>query len=140
MIVWSARLSWRSPDLLRRWRVVKPDEAGIGAAPEKAANAASERNRPGVGPADEDLGSADRADAWQIQQLGSGGGDELADVTLEIVSFGTQCHDAFSGAPQYAQRRAVFDILCRPSTELGGVADLGVAGLAAELRAQRLWC
>jgi hypothetical protein len=61
-MVCRARLSWRSPERLRRWRVVSPEDAGMGAAPEKAANAASERNRP-VRPADQDLGGTG-ATAW----------------------------------------------------------------------------
>src|ERR1700735_880837 len=36
-MVCRARLSWRSPERLRRWRVVSPEDAGMGAAPEKAA-------------------------------------------------------------------------------------------------------
>jgi hypothetical protein len=45
-MVCRGRLSWRSPERLRRWRVVSPEDAGMGAAPEKAANAAPEPNRP----------------------------------------------------------------------------------------------
>ena len=37
----------RSPERLRRCRLVSPEDAGMGAAPEKVANAASDRNRPG---------------------------------------------------------------------------------------------
>jgi hypothetical protein len=39
-------LSWRSPERFSRWRVTCPEDAGIGLAPAKAANAASERSRP----------------------------------------------------------------------------------------------
>jgi hypothetical protein len=35
-----------SPPRLSRWRVVLPEEAGIGLTPAKAANGASERTRP----------------------------------------------------------------------------------------------
>ena len=41
----SARLHWRSPARLSRWRTVAPLLAGIGAAPARAANAASLRTR-----------------------------------------------------------------------------------------------
>lgn len=40
-----------SPPRLRRWRVVRPDEAGMGAAPQSIANAASEVIRSGLSPA-----------------------------------------------------------------------------------------
>ena len=43
--MWRARLSWRSPPRLRRWRVVWPLEAGSGATPASRAKAASERTR-----------------------------------------------------------------------------------------------
>ena len=45
MTVWRARLSWRSPPRLRRWRMVRPLEAGSGATPASRANAASLRTR-----------------------------------------------------------------------------------------------
>lgn len=45
-IVCRARLSWRSPERLRRWRTVWPDEAGIGVTPPRLAKAASLRMRP----------------------------------------------------------------------------------------------
>jgi hypothetical protein len=41
-----ARLSCRSPERFSRCRVTRPEEAGIGLAPARAANAASERSRP----------------------------------------------------------------------------------------------
>jgi hypothetical protein len=46
-----AWLAWRSPPGLSRWRVTFPDDAGIGAAPHRCAQAASERSRPGWSPA-----------------------------------------------------------------------------------------
>src|SRR5690242_15563460 len=46
-----AWLAWRSPPGLSRWRTVLPEEAGIGAAPHRCAQAASERSRPGWSPA-----------------------------------------------------------------------------------------
>ena len=44
--MWRARLSWRSPPRLRRWRVVLPLDAGTGATPARRAKQASERSRP----------------------------------------------------------------------------------------------
>ncbi len=46
-MVCRARLAWRSPWGLMRWRAVRPEEAGMGAVPVRAAKAASLRNRPG---------------------------------------------------------------------------------------------
>src|SRR6266516_1743045 len=46
MIWWSVRLSLRSPLRSSRWRVVWPEEAGIGAAPARRAKAASLTTRP----------------------------------------------------------------------------------------------
>jgi hypothetical protein len=46
-----AWLAWRSPPGLRRWRVIFPEDAGIGAAAHRCAQAASERSRSGWSPA-----------------------------------------------------------------------------------------
>ena len=46
-----AWLAWRSPPGLSRWRVTLPEEAGIGAAAHRCAQAASERSRSGWSPA-----------------------------------------------------------------------------------------
>ena len=42
-----AWLACRSPPGLRRWRVIFPEEAGIGATAHRCAQAASERSRSG---------------------------------------------------------------------------------------------
>ena len=42
-----AWLAWRSPPGLSRWRVTFPEEAGMGAAAHRCAQAASERSRSG---------------------------------------------------------------------------------------------
>src|SRR3954447_24720167 len=44
-MVCRARLSWRSPPRLSRWRIVWPLEAGSGATPARRAKGASERTR-----------------------------------------------------------------------------------------------
>lgn len=41
MMVCSARLAWRSPPRLSRWRSVRPEEAGTGAAAHRWAKEAS---------------------------------------------------------------------------------------------------
>ena len=48
----SAQLSWRLPPRSRRWRSVRPEDAGIGAAPQVRANLASVENRsiPAISP------------------------------------------------------------------------------------------
>lgn len=79
----------------------------MGAAPEKAANAASERN-PGVRTADQGLG-----DAEQGRQLRPGGGDELGDLAPEVISFGPECPDAGGGGSQGCHGHAVFDAAIR---------------------------
>ena len=45
-----ARLPEPSPPWCRRWRLVFPEEAGIGATPQSRAKAASERSRSGLSP------------------------------------------------------------------------------------------
>ena len=50
-MVWRALLAARSPPRLRRWRSVLPELAGMGAAPQRWARAASERSRSGLSPA-----------------------------------------------------------------------------------------
>ena len=48
----SAQLSWRLPPRSRRWRLVLPEEAGIGAAPPVRASLASvaKRSAPAISP------------------------------------------------------------------------------------------
>src|SRR5947199_1111442 len=46
-MVWRAALRVRSPPRLRRWRTVRPELAGTGLTPARAAKAASVRTRPG---------------------------------------------------------------------------------------------
>ncbi len=87
-MVCSARLSCRSPPRLRRWRVVRPEEAGIAGG----AGEGGERGFAGgvcrVRPADQDLAGAGRADAGQLHQLGLDLGDQARDLAFEIVGFG----------------------------------------------------
>src|SRR3954466_8474541 len=100
----SAALNWRSPPRLSLWRSLRPELAGIGAAPawrgkgppgfESAAGAGPAVG--GEGPAGlEALGTGGPADqrrgrqcpaAFELQQLGPVVGDELLDLALELVS------------------------------------------------------
>ena len=44
-------MTWRSPPRFRRYRLVLPEDAGIGVTPHRAAKAASEWSRSGLLPA-----------------------------------------------------------------------------------------
>src|SRR5438477_5958835 len=63
-MMWSALLAARSPPLLRRWRVVFPEEAGTGLAPHSAAKLASDCRRSALSPA---VTSNCAADPWPIE-------------------------------------------------------------------------
>ena len=83
--MWRARLSWRSPPRLSRWRIVCPLEAGSGATPARRAKAASERTRSLVRPGDDQLRGDDRADAGFVEQFGHERTDVFEDFALELV-------------------------------------------------------
>src|SRR5216683_4846277 len=105
--------SWRSPPGLSRWRVTFPDDAGIGAAPHRCAQAASLCSRPGWSPAAMSSSAAVRGPTpVQGGQAGGAGGDQRDD---ELVQAGELAGWELGAAPQLAQRDA------------GGVAD-GTAG------------
>jgi len=70
------------PKALSRWRVILPEDASKGPTPARAEKAASERNRPGWDPGDQQLGGAHRADAGLAGQGGHDLGDELAQLGL----------------------------------------------------------
>ena len=81
-------LAWRSPPRLSRWRVVLPEEAGMGAAAHRCAQAASERSRSGWSPAamsssaavlgpTPNRASSPGACAW-VDRLGTGPGRPVA--------------------------------------------------------------
>jgi hypothetical protein len=95
-MVCSARFSWRSPERLRRCRLVSPDDAGIGAAPEKPTNAASDRKRPGWDQLIR-IWAALIPDAGKIEQFGLHRCHEWLDVCFQLVGFLSQGEDALGG-------------------------------------------
>jgi len=94
-----ARLSWRSPQRLRRWRTVRP-LAGIGAAPASMAKAGLGADPAGMGPRAQDDCSDDRADAQQLEQVGAPGAHTGADLPLVLGRLGLQVDDAPGQPPQ----------------------------------------
>ncbi len=85
-----ARLSWRSPQRLSRWRTVWPEEAGIGATPARHGERGVVAAAAGVGPGAEHDGGDDRADAGLVEQVGSPGPHDRQDRRLVVGGFGLQ--------------------------------------------------
>ena len=82
----------RSPPLLRRWRVVLPDEAGTGLTPQSAAKLASERRRSGVvAGGQEQLRGGAVTDGVPRHQVGckliDDGGDHDVEIGDLVVQF-----------------------------------------------------
>src|SRR3989304_3412734 len=85
-MVCRARLSWRSPPRLSRWRVVWPDDAGRGQTPARAAKAASLRIRPWWDQARE-IAAADRSDSRFGEQMRHLADEDPFQLGLEFVGF-----------------------------------------------------
>jgi hypothetical protein len=115
-----------------RWRVVRPEDAGIGAVPVSAAKVASVRNRPGLGPGDQQLDGADGADAGLAGQVGHPGADQVAQVAEAGGQIGVQAGDLAQRAAQVL----LADRLAGGRAQGQGDADRPGCGVAAELGAQ----
>jgi hypothetical protein len=63
--------------------------------------------------------------------LRPGLGDELADLSFEVVCLGLERLDALGGVPQRADGGAVFDVAGRAVTQFRTMRDLGIACSAA---------
>ena len=94
-MVWSARLSCRSPDLFSRCRVMVPDDASMGAAPPSFGESGLGTDASVMGPGGDDLSGHDRADAQLVEQLGG----EPTDQPVEL-------HLKFGGLPLAGERPA----------------------------------
>jgi hypothetical protein len=85
----SAELAWRSPPRSSRTRLTFPEEAWIGATPQRCAQAASERIRQGFVPGGhEKRRRGVNADAVDLEQLRGGLFDQLAKKKIQALSFG----------------------------------------------------
>ena len=97
-----ALLASRSPPRCSRCRSVRPEETGIGAAPQSRAKERSERSRPGVvSGGDQQLPGGVDADAGQGDQMWGSCGDERGELGVEVIDLGLQCLPA---AGQRTQR------------------------------------
>lgn len=85
-MVWRALFAARSPPRLRRWRWVRPEEAGIGATPARCANPPSEHMRSGY------------ADTGRGQQLASLS-DQRAGLRIEFGDL--RVHGLVAGQRQH---------------------------------------
>ena len=86
-----AWLAWRSPPGLSRWRAVLPEDAGIGAAAHRCAQAASLRSRPGWSPAAMSSSAAVcGADPVEGEQPGGARGDQGDDELVEAVELAVE--------------------------------------------------
>ena len=84
-ITYSARLASRLPWRLRRWRIVLPEDAGIGAAPHRWANAASSLSRSGLPlGGDQKRGCRVGADTLHGQQFRRGLSDQPVKLLVEL--------------------------------------------------------
>jgi hypothetical protein len=111
--------------------LVSPEEAGIGAAPARVANAASDRSRPGCDQLIRIWGGADRPDSRQFHQLGLNLGHEAGDLAFEVVRFGFEFLDTLRGRPQGTDRGTVLHVPGGAVVQPRAVGDLGIAGSAA---------
>ncbi len=91
-----------------------------------------------VGPADQDLSGAQSADAGQVRQLGVNVVDQARDVAFELVRLGLECLDAVGGGAHRPDGGAVLEVLGGTVAQFCAVADLGVAALASQFRAEVL--
>jgi hypothetical protein len=76
-----ALLAWRSPPRFNRWRWVRPEDAGMAAAPHRCAKAASPRSRWGLSPA---VTSSCPAVSTPYPRQGHQGGRAQGDQRLEL--------------------------------------------------------
>ena len=90
----SAQLSWRLPPRSRRWRWVRPEEAGIGAEPAVRASLASVAKRltPAISPSS--LAAVSDAAAAFGEQSRRERGDERGEFGFEVVDGAGELADA----------------------------------------------
>src|SRR5438093_11008729 len=99
----NARLSFRSPLRSRRWRIVFPEVAGIGAAPASLANAASDSIRPRCDQERDQLRGGVRSDTGLIEQLWCELARDRFDLVCEFAFLGGQGKDASGDRAQREQ-------------------------------------
>ena len=98
----SALLALRSPPRLSRLRLVRPEEASIGATPHRWAKAASLRRRPGLSPAETSRAArCVRSHTVGTHQLRGGGGDQRLQHSVEPLALRLE---ALHASCQFTQR------------------------------------
>lgn len=89
-----------------------------------------------MGPADQDLGSSDRPDAQQVEEVGRQLPDQGEDFILEVFGLSLQGLDALGGGPKGPCRHPVLKALRRTVPELSTVGDLSRAPEFPQLGAE----
>ena len=103
-LVWSAQLSWRSRERLRRWRLCGPLEASIGLTPARAAKGGFAADPVRVRGRDKDVGGAERPDAWLVEQPWAEDAGQLLELVVDLGEFVLELADPLR---QPAQRRVL---------------------------------
>src|SRR5215211_4340526 len=130
-MVCSARLSWRSPPRLSRWRVTCPEEAGIGLVAARAAKAASERRRPACDQLTSTWAALRGPTPGTSSSHRGSRSDQHGQLGLEEL-------DALGGGPQGAHGGPVLQRPGGPLSQAGAVVDLAAGVAAAQLGPQLL--
>jgi hypothetical protein len=135
-IVCSARFSCRSPPRSRRWRLLLPLEAGIGAAPASRANAAWEWIRPGCDQLIRSCAQVSGPIPGWLSSAGAAVGDDAGDLALQQVGLCGELRDAVCEPAQGQHPGAVVRRVALVRAEPSGVGDERYRGEVAELAAE----
>jgi hypothetical protein len=127
-MVCSARFSCRSPDRFSRWRTTRPELAGSGATPASAANAASERSRPGCDHAHSSCAATIGPTPSTVSKGRNRRGDKLRQLGLQLGRLLLQQLDPAGGRPQRPHGHALLQRLRRLLCQRGTHGDLPAGG------------
>ncbi|GEL18363.1 hypothetical protein PA7_22000 [Pseudonocardia asaccharolytica DSM 44247 = NBRC 16224] len=92
----------------------------------------------GVGPGHQELGGGDGTDAGQLEQAGTGRGDELFEFGFVFGGLGFEHQRAAGHGADRADGGAVLDAVAGQGAQPGAAVKLLVGGAAAQLLAQGL--
>ena len=136
-MVCKARFSCRSPPRFRRWRTTWPEDAWDRGRPGQHGKGGLRTEPARMGPADQQLGGGDGADAGLGQQGRGHGHDELAQFGLELVGVMSGGQGPLGGQGQRAHGGPVLHRIggqrppARRRPRAAGARAAPAAGLAA---------